>query len=215
MYTFQAETKKIFPVISPHKLVKMLKELIDVVMLCGKQNFALRGHREENSNFLTLLQFRAKTDPFLACHLNSDESRAIPKYTSPDIQNEPIELCGDYLRKLLLQNCNSASFFAFLADEATHSGMKEQISICVRFVHRKEGENKVEVRENFLWLVEAESTRRVALAEKFMNTLNEFGIDIHKMRAQGYDGAANMSGVHKGSTGRHTATGIRGSVLPL
>ena len=109
LYTFQAETKKIFLF---HKLVKMLKEIIDVVMLCGKQNFALREHREENSNFITLLQFRAKTDPFFACHLNSDESRAIPKYTSPDIQNEPIELCGDYLRKLLLQNCNSASFFA-------------------------------------------------------------------------------------------------------
>ena len=100
----------------------------------------------------------------------------------------------------MLQDCNSASFFALLAGEATHSGMREQISICVRFVHIKEGENKVEVREDFLWLVEAESTKRVALAEKFMNTLNEFGIDIHKMRAQGYDGAANMSGVHKRST---------------
>ena len=85
LYTFQAETKRLFPVISPHKLVKILKEIIDVVMLCGKQNFVLRGHREEDSNFLTLLQFRAKTDPFLACHLNSDESRATPEYTSSDI----------------------------------------------------------------------------------------------------------------------------------
>ena len=87
--------------------------------------------------------------------------------------------------------------------------MREQISICVRFVHIKEGENKVEVREDFLWLVEAESTKRVALAEKFMNTLNEFGIDIHKMRAQGYDGAANMSGVHKRSTQEEYTRGVR------
>ncbi|RMX36481.1 hypothetical protein pdam_00010045 [Pocillopora damicornis] len=89
-------------------------------------------------------QFRAKTDRVLAGHLNSDESRAIPKYTSPDIQNEFIELCGDYIRKLLLRDCNNAHSFAFLADEATDSGAKEQISICIRFVQRKEGENKEE-----------------------------------------------------------------------
>lgn len=124
-----------------------------------------------NINFLTLLQFRAKTDRVLAGHLNSDESRAIPKYTSPDIQNEFIELCGDYIRKLLLRDCNNAHSFAFLADEATDSGAKEQISICIRFVQRKEGENKEEVREDFLGFVEAESTKGVALTEKFMTPL--------------------------------------------
>ena len=32
---------------------------------------------------------------------------------------------------------------------------------------------------------------------KVHDTLTEFGIDIHKMRAQGCDGAANISGVHR------------------
>ena len=131
----------------------------------------------------------------IAGHLNSDENGA--KYTSPDIQNELNELCGDYIRKLLLKDCNSAPFFALLEDEATDSGTMEQISICVGFVPRKYGENKVEVREDFLGFVEAESTKGVALAKKFMNTITEFGIDTHKMRAQGRDGAANMSGVHR------------------
>ena len=31
-----------------------------------------------------------------------------------------------------------------------------------------------------------------------MTTKAEFGIETRKMRAQGYDGAANMSGVHRG-----------------
>lgn len=61
----------------------------------------------------------------------------------------------------------------------------EQISICVRFVHRKDEDNTVEVREEFLGFVEAESTKGVALAEKFMTTQAEFGIETCKMRAEG------------------------------
>ena len=117
LYTFQAETKKDIYSQLASKISKtvvrnrhILQAVIDVVLLCGKQNFALRGHREEKRKFPTLLQFRAKTDPVHAGHLNSDESRALPKYTSPDIQNELIERCGDYIRKLLLQNCSSAPF---------------------------------------------------------------------------------------------------------
>lgn len=53
--------------------------------------------------------------------------------------------------------------------------------------------------EDFPRFVEAENTKGVAIAEKFINTLTEFGINTHKMRAQGYDGAANMLGVHRGT----------------
>ena len=138
----------------------ILQAIIDVVVLCGKQNFALRGHREENSNFLTLFQFRAKTDPVHAGHLNSDESRAIPKYTSPDIQNELIERCDDYIRKLLLQNCSSAPF-------SLSWQMKLQILeqrsrsqyVPINSVHIKEGENKERVREDFLGFLEGRSTK--------------------------------------------------------
>ena len=55
----------------------------------------------------------------------------------------------------------------------------------------------MEVREDFLGFLEAESTKGVALAE-FMTTQAEFVIETRKMRAQGYDGAANMAGVHRG-----------------
>ena len=59
-------------------------------------------------------------------------------------------------------------------------------------------DNTVEVREEFLGFVEAESTKGVALAEKFMTTQAEFGIETREMCAQGYDGAANLDGVHGG-----------------
>ena len=117
----------------------ILQAIVDVIVLCGKQNFALRGRKEKNSNVLIFFQLSPKTDPVLAGLLNSNESRAIPKYTPRDVQNELIELCGDFICKLLLQDYNSVPSFALLAGEATDSGTKEQISICVRFVLRKEG----------------------------------------------------------------------------
>ena len=72
----------------------------------------------------------------------------------------------------------------------------------------------MEVREEFLGFVEAESTKGVALAEKFMTTQAEFGIETRKMRAQGYDGAANMARVH-GCASNHKTACTRSSVRPL
>ena len=93
----------------------ILQAIVDVIVLCGKQNFALRGRREKNSNVLIFFQLRPKTDPVLAGLLNSNESRAIAKYTPLDVQNELIELCGDYICNLQLQDCNSVPSFALLA----------------------------------------------------------------------------------------------------
>ena len=64
--------------------------------------------------------------------------------------------------------------------------------------HRNEEDNTKEVREEFLGFVSAESTTGQALADKFLSTLQEYGIIVNHMRAQGYDGAANMSEVHRG-----------------
>ena len=72
----------------------ILKAILNVIVRCGQQSIAIRGHVERTSNFPFLLQFRAKTDPVLALHVQNDDNRA--KYTSPRIQNELIELCGDY-----------------------------------------------------------------------------------------------------------------------
>ena len=65
-------------------------------------------------------------------------------------------------------------------------------------MHRNEEDNTTEVREEFIGFVPAESTTGQALADKFLSMLEEYGIIVNYMRAQGYDGAANMSEVHRG-----------------
>ena len=74
----------------------------------------------------------------------------------------------------------------------------EEISICVRFVQRGEDDKTVQVREEFLGFVQAKSTTGRALAEKFLETQKEYGLDVDRMCAQGYDGAANMAGAYRG-----------------
>ena len=67
-----------------------LDAIIDCIVLCGKQNIALRGHRDANSqlqaqssnqgNFKAILQFRALGDKTLQKHL-TDATVYMPRYT--------------------------------------------------------------------------------------------------------------------------------------
>ena len=74
----------------------------------------------------------------------------------------------------------------------------EGISICVRFVHTREDNKKVQVRKEFFGFVQADSTTGQAEAERFLETQQGYGPDIDHMRAQGHGGAANTAGIHGG-----------------
>ena len=60
----------------------ILKEIIKVLLLCGRQNIAIRGHEEEKSNFSAMLHLQADKDPVLAKHLESADRRAKYIYLS-------------------------------------------------------------------------------------------------------------------------------------
>jgi len=65
---------------------QILGRIVEVVIFCGKQNIALRGHHDEKGNFQALLQHQSKRDPILLDHLEKGDPRS--KYLSPIIQNE-------------------------------------------------------------------------------------------------------------------------------
>ncbi|CAC5399410.1 unnamed protein product [Mytilus coruscus] len=175
---------------------KVLSCIIAPFLLCRKQNLTIKGHEEKHSNFVALLHMRAKDNIVLADHLAFADPQK--KYTSPDIQNELIELCADQIISTLVQDCNDSKYFGFMSDEATDCSTKEQASICVRFFDK----TTKSIREEFLGFAEASRTTGEALAELFLEQLELKGIDVDHMRAQGYDGAANMSGIHKGVQSR-------------
>lgn len=71
--------------------------------------------------------------------------------------------------------------------------LNEQISLCVRFVDKNEA-GKHFVEEDFISFVRAENgTTAEAFADQFLEALNEVGLPVQKIRAQGYDRASVMS----------------------
>ena len=84
--------------------------------------------------------------------------------------------------------------YALIADESTDVTNKEQISICIRFVGRKE-DGKHRVREEFLTFVHVDiRTNAEELTTKFLETIQSVGLSVNDMRTQRYDGASVMSG---------------------
>lgn len=77
----------------------ILGNVIEIILLFGRQNIPLRGHTEDKSNFMSILHTIAKTDEILADHLANENARV--KYTSPTVQNELMDLCESQILKTI------------------------------------------------------------------------------------------------------------------
>ena len=92
---------------------QILMSNAESVIFCGRQNIALRGHRDDmlatkkdptanRGNFLALLQFRVQAgDLILKEHLENAPRNAL--YTSKTVQNELITICGSIIRVKMAQ----------------------------------------------------------------------------------------------------------------
>ncbi|CAG2237753.1 unnamed protein product [Mytilus edulis] len=141
---------------------------------------------------MAILREFAEDDPLLKEHIQSTTARY--KYTSPDVQNELLIICAKQISDKIVEDCNEAGFFSVLGDEYTDKSTKEQMSICLRFIDA----GTKDVREDFLCFVEPENTKGDRIARCLLGTLEKEGVVIDRMRGQGYDGAANMSGKFRG-----------------
>ena len=181
-----------------------LESILKVIILCGRQNMPLRGHRDDSGsistnkgNFLALIDFRCEAgDTILKEHLKSSSSRAT--YISKTIQNDLIMACGEYIRDMILEEVQSCRFFSIIADEATDSSNREQLSIVLRFV-----DDKMDVREEFMGFVECKTgVTGEALAGTILDILDEWKLDKQNLCGQAYDGAGSMAGATKGVAAR-------------
>ncbi|CAI6370250.1 unnamed protein product [Macrosiphum euphorbiae] len=155
---------------------KRLVPIIECILLCGRQELALRGHRgekrniliDENAiqnagNFRAILQFRAKGDIFLQNVLEGTDT------------------------------INEAQCFSVLADETTDISTSEQLTLCVRYI-----DSEGNLNEDFLKFIIVESLTGSDLSAAILNGLVECGLDCAFLIGQGYDGASNMSGKVQG-----------------
>lgn len=85
-----------------------------------------------------------------------------------------------------------------MADEATDVATLEQMALCLRFYDQ----NELRIREEFIGFAECKSTTGESLTEFFLENLRANSVEVDKMRAQCYDGAANMAGEYRGVQAR-------------
>ena len=91
----------------------------------ARQGLPLPGHSDDTeSNFQQLLKLRDEDVITLA----DWRERKTNKYTSPEIQNEMIQIM--VLNGKISANIRYSSYFTIMVDEATDASNKEQFVIC-------------------------------------------------------------------------------------
>lgn len=179
-----------------------MASIIETIILQGKQEIALRGHRDHgrlstetpdhnDGNFRALLRFRiACGDQIIKKHIEADSAKM--QYTSPMIQNELIDICGNIIIEKIVSKMNSAECFTVLADETTDISGKEQFSLCARYVDDSSGSPVL--REDFLKFVVVGDMTGKGLSRTLISNCIDIGLDLKKLVGQGYDGASSMRG---------------------
>ena len=185
-----------------------LMSIFKVIVLCGRQNISLRGHRDNitdlerdttgahnHGNFLSLLHFRVDSgDTVLGDHLAKASRNAT--YTSSVIQNQIIDVVSNQVRDKIIRKVKAAKWFSVIADEVTDVSNKEILSLNVRYWDNEH----CLIREDLLGFFECDSgIRGKDLAEKITTTLRSFDLDLSYLRGQAYDGAGNMAGSVNGT----------------
>jgi len=177
-----------------------IEPIVEAIILCGKQDIALRGHRDFGSilgnhnlehndgNFRSIVRYRALGDKRLQEFLEGPGKRN--KYISPVSQNAIIDSCNKVIVKKIVKKVNDSKCFSVLADETADISGIEQVSICVRYIDRE----SIVLREDFLQFVPTIDVSGKGLARLILDSLQSLGIDTSYLRGQGYDGAAAMSG---------------------
>ena len=121
---------------------RKLQSIVETIVFCGHQSMSLRGHRDSgldvessatasHGNFWALLEFLvAARDSVLR-----DQRAKAPRnamYTSPDIQNQIIDVLSDHICQKILLKVRRAQIFSMIADEATDCANKEQLRyMCI------------------------------------------------------------------------------------
>ncbi|XP_042150111.1 uncharacterized protein LOC121838108 [Ixodes scapularis] len=165
--------------------------IVETVLLCGRQDLALRGDKDSgrltleesvkyDGKFSALLRYRANGgDCTLAEHIRTAGNNAL--YTSPTIKNEITSIIGNLIQDKIVEAVHKAGFFAVIADETSDVSQTEQFSLCVRYVEP----STMTIREEFLCFVAVEDVSASNLAHTLKHELLKLGLNLKLMRGQG------------------------------
>ena len=185
--------------------------IIGAIILCGRQNIALRGHRDDAQRYnsdkhnpgnlqeiLKFLELYGNNSVFEEHMANAPRSAT---YRSKTTQNEILAICGEIITSKLSLDIKESKYFSILADEAADVNNVEQMPLVVRYVN-----SKSEICEVFTGFIACDTgVSGEAISEKVLLGVQNLSLDMDLCRGQGYDGAGNMAGKCSGAAARITA----------
>ena len=163
--------------------------IVEAVGYIAAQGLAFRRREEETGNLLQLLHLMESRVPELKQWLTSSGQ----SYTSHHIQNEILRLYASTIEKKILNEIREAECFGIILDETADITRREQMSVCFRYVT-----DTLDVCEAFLGLYEVPDTTGSTLHAVVRDIMIRCQLDIARLRAKCFDGAASMSGTFKG-----------------
>ena len=169
---------------------RMLLTIMQCLQFLGRQGLALRGHNDDESNFVQLLKLRshdqAEIDEWLA-------RKGGDKYTSPELQNELLALMFQALLREVVRKIQQSEFFTITTDECVDCANNEQLEICLRYV-----DDNVEVHEEFIGLYQIPNTLADTIVAALQDTLLRLNLKLSRCRGQCFDWESNMAGSKNG-----------------
>ena len=153
-----------------------INTLADIQRLCAQQEIAVRGHRESaesknQGNFLEILKLVADHDAVIKEKIRDNPHNAM--YTSPDIQNQLLEVMGSLTRGKVCKAVQDATYYSLLGDETKDVSKVEQLAIVFRYVDVP----TATIYERFVTYVPAESLTAESLAMNILTTLRNHQLD--------------------------------------
>ena len=95
-----------------------------------------------------------------------------------------------HVLRLKLSEIYQSMLFGLMAGEYTDVSKKEQVSICLCWVNRKE----FKVQEDFIGFYEVDNIQRTTIVQAITDALIRLNLPISRCRGQTYDGVSNMVG---------------------
>jgi len=180
---------------------QVIKRIINVTLTLGIQNLSFRGHNkkinsENRGNFLAIIDLLAKYDPVLSELLKRGPKKI--SYLSPTIQNEIIDMLSECVKKSIISDVQKVPFFSYYITDTTQNIRKQdQMS---QIIEKNEDNKPIKIRieEPFLGFCLLNDHSASGFSNTILENIKNYGLDIGKLRGQGYDGAAFMAGVYNG-----------------
>lgn len=142
---------------------------------------------------MDLIRLRIEAgDESLKKHFEEGPKNA--KYTSPEIQNEIIALCGEVVKDMIIADAKKASAYSILADETADISGKEQLSLGIRFYDK----SQAKIREEFMGFSELNAMDAPTIADEIDRAVVSCELEPNKYVGQGYDGCSAMAGKEGG-----------------